>query len=122
MFLSQLRTSKQLGWRNCAAVAAHRVAMRAGIYERQLPIGPCPCPELLNSQPEAEPFLADGWTATSRDRCIAAADALLAGTATGSAMRAICWSPPDWFLDPALPSAFRWRAALEPLPSFRGGH
>ena len=106
-FLSQLRTSKQLGWRNCAAVAAHRVAMRAGIYERQLPIGPCPCPELLNSQPEAEPFLADGWTATSRDRCIAAADALLAGTATWFSHESHrVGSPPDWFLDPASSQRF----------------
>ncbi|MDA7490968.1 heparinase II/III family protein [Synechococcus sp. AH-707-M23] len=100
--LSQLRTSKKLGWRNCAAVAAHRVALRAGLYERQLPLSLCPIPERLNNQLQPAPFSADGWSATSRARCLAAADALLAGTATWFRHdRHAVGSPPDWFLDPA---------------------
>ncbi len=91
---SQFRTSKQLGWRNCAAVAAHRVALRAGLYDRQLPLRPCPVPERLNGMPQPAPFSADG--------CLAAADALLAGTATWFSHEShAVGSPPDWFLDPA---------------------
>ncbi len=92
--LSILRTSKQLGWRNCAAVASHRVALRVGLYERQLSLRPCPIPERLNGQPQPAPFSGDG--------CFAAADALLAGTATWFSHEShAVGSPPDWFLDPA---------------------
>jgi hypothetical protein len=92
---SQFRTSKKLGWRNCVAVAAHRVVLRAGLYERQLPLKPCPIPEPLNGQPQSAPISAD-------DGCLAAADALLAGTSTWfSHERHAVGSPPDWFLDPA---------------------
>jgi hypothetical protein len=98
---SRIRTSKQLGWRNCAAVAAHRVALRAGLYERQLPLEPCPSPEQLNRQPQPALFFADGCSATSRDRCLAAADALLAGTTTWFSHESHdVGSLPDWFLDP----------------------
>ena len=100
--LSQLRTSKQLGWRNCAAVAAHRVALRAGLYERQLPLRPCPIPERLSGQPHQAPLHADDWTVTSRNCCLAAADALLEGTANWFSHESHdVGSPPDWFLDPA---------------------
>jgi hypothetical protein len=100
--LSQLRTSKQLGWRNCVAVAAYRVALRTGLFERHLPVGPCPIPERLKTQPLQSPFSANVWTATSRNRCLAAADALLAGTATWFSHEShAVGSPPDWFLDPA---------------------
>jgi hypothetical protein len=91
---SLLRTSKKLGWRNCAVVAAHRVAMRSGLYERQLPIIPCPIPERLIGQPHPAPI--------SADVCLASADALLAGTATWFSHQChAVGTPPDWFLDPA---------------------
>ena len=105
--LSQLRISKQLGWRNCAAVAAHRVALRAGIYERKLPLRPCPIPEPLIGQPQQAPIPADDWSVSSRESCLAAADAMLAGTATwfSHASHAV-GSPPVWFLDPASGNRF----------------
>ena len=99
--LSQLRTSKQLGWRNCAAVAAHRVALWVGLYERQLPQRPCPIPEPLNGQPQPASFSTVGWSATALDDCLAAADVLLSGTATWFSHEShAVGSPPDWFLDP----------------------
>jgi hypothetical protein len=92
--LSILRTSKQLVWRNCAAVATHRVALRAGLYERQLPLKSCSIPEPLNGQAQPAPISADG--------CLSAADALLAGTATWFSHEShAVGSPPGWFLDPA---------------------
>jgi len=97
--LAQLRTSKQLGWRNCAAVAAHRAALRAGFYKRRLPIYPCPVPEHLagTGHPAPMPLLGAG-----RERCLAEADALLGGTATWFSHELYpVGSPPDWFLDPA---------------------
>ncbi|QNI57189.1 heparinase II/III-like family protein [Synechococcus sp. BIOS-U3-1] len=100
--ISQLRIIKRLGWRNCAAVAAHRVALRTGLYVRQLPLMPCPIPERLNGQPHPAPFSADGWSATSLNGCLAAADALLAGTATWFSHEShAVGSPPEWFFDPA---------------------
>lgn len=97
---SQLRTSKQLGWRNCGAVAAHRVVLRAGLYERQLPLLPCPIPDRLNGQPPLAPLPDHAWVVTTRARCLAAADALLAGTATWFSHEShAVSSPPDWFLD-----------------------
>jgi hypothetical protein len=100
--LTQLRTSKQLGWRKCAAVAAHRLSLRAGLYERQLPLGPCPIPEQFNAQPLLAPLSDHEWVASSGARCLAAADALLAGTATWFSHESqAVGSPPDWFLDPA---------------------
>ncbi len=97
---SQLRISKQLGWRNCAAVAAHRVAVRAGLYERQLPQRPCPIPEPLNGEPQPAQLSADD--------CLVAADALLAGTAPWFSHEShVVGSPPDWFLDPASGQRFQ---------------
>ncbi len=91
--LSLLRTCHKLGWTNCAAVAAHRVALLAGLYELQLPLVPSPIPELLNGQPQSASFPADG--------CLAAADVLLAGKATWFSHEThVVGSPPDWFLDP----------------------
>ena len=49
---SSLRTYKKLGLRNCAAVAFYRLLLRAGFYERQLPLRRCPIPEPLNCEPE----------------------------------------------------------------------
>ncbi len=99
---SQFRTSRKLGWSNCAAVAAHRFILRAGFYERLLPQGPCPIPEPLNGEPHLSPLPDHAWLASSRERCLAAADALLAGKATwfSHEIHAVV-SPPDWFLDPA---------------------
>jgi hypothetical protein len=104
---SLLRTSKQLGWRNCAAVAAHRMALRAGLYERRLPLGPCPIPEPLNGQVPSAPLPDHAWVASSRDSCFAAADALLEGTATWFSHEShAVGSPPDWFLDPVSSQRF----------------
>ena len=100
--LSQLRTSKLLGWRNCAAVASHRISLWSGLLERKLLIGFCPFPERINCQPQQVFFAADGWSVISRDRCLAAADALLAGTFTWFSHEShTIGSPPDWFLDPS---------------------
>ena len=105
---SQLRTSMQLGWRNCAAVAAHRIALRAGLYESQLPQRPCPIPEPLNCQPQPAPFAEDGRLAKSIDCCLAAADDLMAGTAIWFSHQSYSvGSPPDWFLDPASGQRFQ---------------
>ncbi len=104
---SRLRTSKQLGWRNCVAVAAHRVALRAGLYERRLPLGPCPIPEWLTGRAPSAPLPDQAWVASSRGCCLAAADALLAGTATWFSHEShAVGSPPDWFLDPASSQIF----------------
>ena len=100
--LSKLRTSKQLGWRNCAAVAAHRVALRTGVYRRDLPIDRCPVPEVLAARRKPVPFVSEPWFLASRGACLAEADALLGGTATWFSHEAHrVGSPPDWFLDPA---------------------
>jgi hypothetical protein len=100
--ISHLRTSKQLGWRNCAVVAAHRVVLRTGLYERNLPLESCPIADPLNGLPPLDPLPDHAWVARSRGRCLAAADALLAGTATWFSNEShAVGSPPDWFLDPA---------------------
>ena len=57
--LSYLRTSKQLGWRNCAVVGGHRLALRAGLYERQLPLVPCPTPEQINGEHQPAPIFSE---------------------------------------------------------------
>jgi len=99
--LTQLRTSKQLGWRNCAAVAAHRVALRTGVYQRQLPIDRCPVPEPLTGCRQPVPFASEPLFVASHEACLAEADALLAGRATWFSHKAHeIGSPPDWFLDP----------------------
>ena len=99
--LSRLRTSKQLGLRNCAAVAAHRAALRTGVYQRQLPIDRCPVPEALSGRREPVPFASEHWYSTSREACLAGADALLSGRPTWFSHEAHeIGSPPDWFLDP----------------------
>ena len=103
-----LRTSKQLGWRNCAAVAAHRVALRTGVYQRQLPIDRCPVPEALAGCRQPVPFASEPWFVASREACLAAADALLAGRATWfSHVAHEIGSPPDWFLDPVSGQRFQ---------------
>ena len=100
--LSWLRTSKQLGWRNCAAVAAHRVALRTGVYRRDLPIDRCPVPEALVGCRQPIPFASELWFSAPREACLAEADALLGGTATWFGHEAHqVGLPPDWFLDPA---------------------
>lgn len=100
--ISLLRTSKQLGWRNCAAVAAHRFALRAGVYQGSLPIDPCPVPEALAGRRQPVSFAHEPWFAASREACLANANALLAGRATWFSQEAHeVGSPPDWFLDPA---------------------
>ena len=100
--LSQLRTSKKLGWSNCAAVAVHRLALSAGIYQRQLPVGRCPVPEALSGCRKHVPFISEPWFVASRESCLAGADALLAGRATWfSNEEHEIGSPPDWFFDPA---------------------
>jgi len=100
--LSQLRTSKQLGWRNCAAVAIHRVALRTGVYQRCLPIDCCPVPEVLAGLRAPVAFASEPWFVASREACLAGADALLAGRATWFSHEAHeIGSPPDWFFDPA---------------------
>ena len=105
--LSQLRTSKQLGWRNCAAVAAHRAALRIGVYQWQLPIDRCPLPEALEGCRQPVSFASEPWFAASREACLAGADALLAGYATWFSHEAHeIGSPPDWFLDPASDQRF----------------
>ena len=101
--LPLLRISKKLGWRNCAAVAAHRVALRTGLYQRRLPIHLCPIPEVLaGSSGQPAPLLREAWVAEAKEACLAEANALLDGTATlfSHDLQAV-GSPPDWFLDPA---------------------
>jgi len=100
--LSQLRTSKRLGWSNCAAVAAQRVALRTGVYQRQLPIDRCPVPEMLAGLRQPISFASEPWFAAPRETCLASAEALLAGCASWFSNEAH-WvgSPPDWFIDPA---------------------
>ena len=101
-FLSQLRTSKKLGWRNCAAVAAHRVALRTGHYQSKFPIDHCQVQLALAGRKQPVAFSSEPWFVTSREACLAGADALLAGRATWFSHEAHeIGSPPDWFLDPA---------------------
>ncbi len=101
-FLSQFRTSKQLGWANCTAVAAYRIALRTGLYQRQLPIDRCPVPEALAGCRQPVSFTSERWFVSSREACLAGADALVAGRATWFSHEAHeIGSPPDWFLDPA---------------------
>jgi len=100
-WLSQLRTSKQLGWRNCAAVAAHRVALRIGLYQVQLPIDRCPVPVAQAGCKQLVSFSSQPWFVASREACLEGAEALLAGRATWfSDETHEIGSPPDWFLDP----------------------
>ena len=100
--LSQLRTSKKLGWSNCAAVALYRLALSAGVYQRQLPVRRCPVPEALSGCRKHVLFISEPWFVASREACLAGADALLAGRATWfSNEEHEIGSPPDWFLDPA---------------------
>ena len=83
----------------CAAVAAHRVAMRAGIYERQRN-GPCPCLSSSTVSPKRSHF---SRMAGRRHRAIVVLlqPMLLAGTATWFSHESHrVGSPPDWFLDP----------------------
>ena len=98
---SQLRTSKQLGWRNCAAVVVHRVALSVGKYQFQLPIDRCPVPEVQAGSQQPVSFSCQPWFVSSREACLTSADALLAGRATWfSHEEHEVGSPPDWFFDP----------------------
>lgn len=100
--LAQLLTSKQLGWRNCAAVAAHRAALRAGVYKRRLPINPCPVPEHLAGTGHPAPMPREPWLGAARERCFAEANALLSGTSNWFSHEPhVVGSPADWFLEPA---------------------
>ena len=89
------------GWRNCSAVAAHRFALRTGLYQRQLPIDHCPVPEALAGRRPPVLFSSQPWFVASQEACLSSANALLAGCATwfSHEVHQIC-SPPDWFLDP----------------------
>jgi hypothetical protein len=106
--LAQLRTSKQLGWRNIAAVTAHRAALRAGVYKRLLPISPCPVPEHLAGSVHPLSMPREHWLGAGREACLAEADAVLGGTATWFSHELHpVGSPPDWFLDPVSGQRFR---------------
>ncbi len=100
--ISLLRTTKQLGWRNCAAVAAHRVALHSGDYQQRLPIEPCPVPEPLLADLQPTPMASQPWAAAVHECCLESAEALLGGSSTwfGREQYSV-GSPPDWFLDPA---------------------
>ena len=103
MLISQLRTSKRLGWRNCAAVGAHRLALHTGFYAQQLPRATCPIPDTINWQAEPQPLTSASETSSiCKALCLEAADALLNGRATwfNHESHPVC-SPPDWFFDPA---------------------
>ena len=100
--LSQLRTIKKLGCRNCVAVALHRSALLTGIYQHQLLIDSCPVPEALAGCRQLVRCALKPWFASSREVCLKHADALLAGCATWFSHEAHeIGSPPDWFHDPA---------------------
>lgn len=100
--ISQLRTTKQLGWRNCAAVAAHRVALHSGAYQQRLPIEPCPVPEPLLADLQPTLMASQPWAAAAHECCLESAEALLGGTSSwfGQEQHSV-GAPPDWFLDPA---------------------
>ncbi len=100
--LSLLRTSKRLGWRNCASVAKHRVALHSGLHHLASPIEPCPVPEPLRGSREQDNLPSYSWFLASREACLSVADALLIGRATWFSHEIHeIGSPPDWFLDPA---------------------
>ncbi|MDA7676994.1 heparinase II/III family protein [bacterium] len=100
--ITYLRTTKQLGWRNCIFVLLHRIALRAGFYERSLPMEPCPVPEVSTGYKAALFSAREIWFHNSRQVCLVEADGLLAGQATWfSHERFHIGSPPEWFLDPA---------------------
>ena len=100
--LSQLRTSKQLGWRNCAAVASASSRfthwrLSASVANRSLP-GAGGAQQVVSNPFR---FHLQPWFVASREACLAGADALLAGRATWFSHEAHeVGSPPDWFLDP----------------------
>ena len=101
-FFVWLRTTKQLGWRNCAAVAIHRLASRIGVHKRQYPIQRCPVPEELVAHTQLAPFTSEPWFEASSQACLLGANSLLGGFATwyDNDLHDI-GSPPDWFFDPA---------------------
>jgi hypothetical protein len=83
-------------------VAAHRVALRTGIYQRQLPIDRCPVPEVIAGRRQPVSFASEPWFSASREAFLEGADALLAGRATWFSHEAHeIGSPPDWYFDPA---------------------
>lgn len=91
-----LRLLPRLGVDNVAAVALHRALVRAGWYQRRLPIGRAEVQPLFFDQPSLLP-LGD-IDATS---ILAEADALIAGEMRWfSHHRLPITSPPDWSLNP----------------------
>ena len=105
--ISLLRTSNQLGWENCAQVAAYRLALRSGSFENDLPIRPCPVPEAIDSEALPAPLSEESWSETSRKRCLTAANSLLCGSFIWFGHeRYLTGSPPDWFFDPSISQHF----------------
>ncbi len=78
------------------------MALRARLYELQLPLGHSLVPEPVISQPFFAPLPNHAWVANSRDFSRDIAESLLAGTATWFSHESHpVGSPPNWFLDPA---------------------
>ena len=80
--LSQFRTSKQLGWRNCASVVVHRIGLRTGFYQFLLPSHCCPEPQMIAGPAYPANFQSEPWFEISSEACFSDADILLSGLAS----------------------------------------
>ena len=80
--LSQFRTSKQLGWRNCASVVVHRIGLRTGFYQFLLPSHCCPEPQMIAGPAYPVNFQSEPWFEISSEACFSDADILLSGLAS----------------------------------------